>query len=315
MTPAARSIILVADDDPDLRDIVRSILEPAGFHVVEAADGAAALEAVRSAHPDLLVLDFNMPRMTGPEVCAVLRADMLLRHLPVVMLTGRSDLHDKVHGIEAGADDYVLKPFEPQELLARVKMVLRRTRQELEANPLTKLPGNVSIEREIEGRLARGEPMAVCYADLDRFKAFNDHYGFQRGDRAIQHTAAIVLEAVTSLGNPTDFIGHIGGDDFVFVTTPDRVDAVCRQIVAAFDATAPELYEEADRARGHLPASDRKGQPIQVGFLTISIAVVTTEERELTHVGQIAALGAELKTYAKRVDKSVYVKDRRRELP
>lgn len=307
--------ILVADDDPDLRDIVRSILEPAGFHVVEAADGAAALEAVRSAHPDLLVLDFNMPRMTGPEVCAVLRADLLLRHLPVVMLTGRSDVQDKVHGMEAGVDDYLVKPFEPQELLARVKMVLRRTRQELEANPLTKLPGNASIEREIEGRLARREPMAVCYADLDKFKAFNDHYGFQRGDRALQQTAAVLLEAITSLGNPTDFLGHIGGDDFVFVTTPDRVDAMCRRIVERFDAAAPQLYDDADRARGRFAATDRAGQPVQVGFLTISIAVVTSEERELTHLGQIAALGAELKAYAKRVDQSVYVKDRRRELP
>ena len=312
MTPA-RSIILVADDDPDLRDILRSILEPAGFQVVEASDGAAALEAIRRHHPDLLILDFNMPRMTGPEVCTVLREDMFLRHLPVIMLTGRSETQDKVQGIDAGADDYLVKPFEPQELLARARMVLRRTRQELEANPLTKLPGNISIEREIESRLARQEPMAVCYADLDQFKAFNDYYGFQRGDRAIQHTAALLLDAVKTCGTPADFVGHIGGDDFVVLTTPERVDALCRRLVERFDATAPTLYDEADRARGHLSSTDRKGQPAQVGFLTISISVVTTTDRELTHVGQIAALGAELKAYAKRFDKSLYVKDRRKE--
>jgi len=304
--------ILVADDDPDLRDILRSILEPAGYTVLEAADGAAALDVVRHHHPDLLILDFLMPRMDGAHVCQTLKQDLLLRHLPIIMLTGRGEIQDKVHGIDAGADDYLVKPFEPQELLARVRMVLRRTAQELEANPLTKLPGNVSIQKEIESRLAAQLPIAVCYADLDRFKAFNDHYGFERGDQAIQLTAQLLLEAVRGLGNPTDFLGHIGGDDFVLITTPDRAEAICQRVIEQFDATIPRLYDEADRARGYLLHTDRKNQPIQVGFLTISIAVVTNAKRRLTHLGEIAAIGAELKTYAKRFDKSLYVKDKRK---
>ncbi len=306
-----KTTILVADDDPDLRDILRSILEPAGFQVLEASDGDVTLETIHRQPPDLLILDYMMPRMNGPQVCQQLKQNLLLRHLPIIMLTGRSELQDKIQGIDAGADDYLVKPFEPQELLARVRMVLRRTAQELEANPLTKLPGNVSIQKELESRLASDAPFSVCYVDLDRFKAFNDHYGFERGDQTITHTARLLLEAVSRHGNPTDFIGHIGGDDFVIMTTPDCAEAIAQRVVEQFDATIPQLYDDADRARGYLLHPDRKGQPIQLGFLTISIAVVTNAGGRLAHPGQIAQIGAELKAYAKQFDKSLYVTERR----
>ena len=305
-------MILVADDDPDLRDILRSILESAGYRVVEASDGEMALEAIRTGHPDLVILDYTMPRMEGPQVCQELKRDLLLRHLPIIMLTGRGETHDKVAGINAGADDYLVKPFEPQELLARVRMVLRRTSQELEANPLTRLPGNVSIQREIEERLAREMPIAVCYCDLNHFKAFNDHYGFERGDQIIRMTSQILLEAVKRHGHAADFIGHIGGDDFVVVTTPDRAEAICQTIISRFDADIPWLYDEADRTRGTLEYVDRRGQTVTVGLLSIAIAVVTNRERRLTHFGQVAAMSAELKTLAKRMETSSYVMDRRR---
>mgnify|MGYP001599414727 CR=1 FL=1 len=304
--------ILIADDDADLRDILRSVLEPAGFAVVEAADGEAAQQAIRRRTPDLVILDYMMPGLTGPQVCQWLKQDTLLRHTPVIMLTGKSEVQDKVHGITAGADDYVLKPFEPRELLARVQMVLRRTAQDLDANPLTRLPGNISIGKELETRLASGGPIAVCYADLDRFKAFNDHYGFLRGDEIIKRTAEILLNAVRSHGNPGDFVGHIGGDDFVVVTTPDRAEAVCEAVVKAFDAMIPTLYDEQAVRQGCLIHTDRRGQQVSIPFLSISIALVTNEERPLAHPGQIAEIGAELKTHAKQFDRSLYVKERRK---
>ena len=310
--PAAPQLVLIADDDPDLRDILRSILEPEGFRVIEAGDGQKALELIKTAHPDLLILDFVMPRLDGPQVCAALRKDLLLRHVPIIMLTGRGEVQDKVHGIEAGADDYLVKPFEPQELLARVRMILRRTAQELEANPLSRLPGNVSIQHEIEERIAAQQPLAVCYADLNRFKAFNDHYGFERGDRAIKLTAAVLLEAMKRSGNPGDFLGHIGGDDFVIITTPGKVEAVCQSVIDAFDRGAPSLYDETDRARGFFLHTDRQGQPIDVKFLSIAIGIVTNVDRPLTHLGQIAAIGAELKAYAKQFEKSLFVRERRK---
>jgi diguanylate cyclase (GGDEF)-like protein len=304
--------ILIADDDPDLRDILRSVLEPAGFAVIEAGDGETALQATRNHTPDLLILDYMMPRLTGPEICQSLKQDTVLRHVPIIMLTGKSEVQDKVHGITAGADDYVIKPFEPQELLARVQMVLRRTAQDLDANPLTKLPGNITILKELETRLASREPIAVCYADLDRFKAFNDHYGFQRGDEVIKSTAEILLEAVKRHGNARDFVGHIGGDDFVVITIPERAVAVCEMIIKEFDAMVPDLYNEEEVAQGFFLHTDRKGQAVKIPLLSISIALVTNEERPLTHPGQVAEIGAELKAYAKQSDRSLYVKERRK---
>lgn len=306
--------IVIADDDSDLRDILRSVLETGGFSITEAADGTSALEIIRKNPPDLVILDFMMPGLTGPEICAQLKQDTVLRHVPIIMLTGKSEVQDKVHGINAGADDYLIKPFEPQELLARVRMVLRRMMIDLEANPLTKLPGNISIQRELERRIASGEPLAVCYIDLDRFKAFNDHYGFKRGDDVIKQTATALLEASRSSGSGSDFVGHIGGDDFLMMTTIKHAEPLCESIIKNFDAMAAKLYDEEDLSRGYLLHKDRKGQEFRVPLLSVSIALVTNEWHPLTHPGQVAKIGAELKAYAKQFDRSIYVKERRQSL-
>jgi PleD family two-component response regulator len=311
---ATMETVLIADDDPDLRDILRSVLEPAGFNVIEAENGAAAMQAIRARPPNLVILDYMMPEMTGPQVCEQLRQDVLLRHVPIIMLTGKSETQDKVHGLEAGADDYLVKPFEPRELLARVQMVIRRTARELEANPLTKLPGNISIQRELERRIAGGV-LAVCYIDLNRFKAFNDHYGFKRGDEVIKKTAEILLEASRAHGNPQDFVAHIGGDDFIIMTTKDHAEAVCEEVVRRFDEAVPSFYDEEDRARGYLLHMDRKGQEVKVPLVSVAVALVTSEQQPLTHPGQIAKIGAELKAYAKQLDRSTYVKERRLDKP
>jgi len=305
--------ILVADDDPDLRDILHSVLEPAGFHVLEAPDGQRALETVQNTNPppDLLILDYAMPGLTGPQVCERLKVDTLLRHIPIIMLTGKSEIQDKIDGMNAGADDYVLKPFEPKELLARVRMVLRRTMQGLEANPLTRLPGNTAIVQTLEDRIISNMPLAVAYCDLDRFKTFNDQYGFHRGDEIIRNTAKILLNATKTKGHEDDFVGHIGGDDFVLVTTPDRANAVCDMIVHEFDTMVHALYDEQERTQGFFLHTDRGGHTSRIPLISISIALVTNERRAITHPGQIASLGAELKKYAKQFDHSLVVKERR----
>ena len=308
---APAQTILVADDDADLRDILRTILEPAGFAVAEAPDGARALALLRQQPPDLLILDYMMPGLTGPDVCGHVKGDMALRHVPIIMLTGKGEVQDKVQGITAGADDYLVKPFEPQELLARVRMVLRRTALDLEANPLTRLPGNVSIQRELERRIAGGAPFAVCWADLNRFKEFNDHYGFERGDEAIRQTAALLVKVAREAGTAQDFIGHIGGDDFVIITSEERGEAVSQAVVEQFDRLSDGFYDEEDRRRGHLVHTDRRGRQVRQPFLSIAIALITTAAGPLQSPAQVARVGAELKAYAKQFEGSVYVKERR----
>ena len=246
-------------------------------------------------------------------MCRQIKSDILLSHLPVVMLTGKGDIEHKVGGINAGADDYIVKPFEPKELLARINMVLRRTQRDLEANPLTRLPGNVSILNELSNRLQSGGLFAACYIDLDKFKSYNDKYGFERGDKVIRETAKILLESIRTRGNKSDFVGHIGGDDFVIITTPDMVDNICKKIIKDFEAVIPSFYNKEDRAKGFIVAKDRKGTLQKIPLLSISIGVVTNKARKISHVAQISELGAELKGYAKSLKGSNYVVDKRRD--
>jgi diguanylate cyclase (GGDEF)-like protein len=250
--------------------------------------------------------------MIGRQVCMEVKKDILLRHLPIIMITGKGEIDDKVDGINAGADDYVVKPFEPKELLARIRMVLRRAEIDLEANPLTRLPGNVSILGELSRRIESKALFAVCYLDLDKFKAYNDKYGFEHGDEVIRQTGRILIQAIHEIGNPNDFIGHIGGDDFVIVTSPNVVDGLCKRIIADFEKTAPSFYNETDRKKGYIIGHDRQGKEQKIPLLSISIGVVTNEFRKIEHVAQIGEIGAELKGYAKRLERSNYVKDKRK---
>jgi diguanylate cyclase (GGDEF)-like protein len=303
--------ILVVDDDPDIRDVLRLTLEGENYEVTEASDGKEALKAIASKSPDLVLVDYQMPVMNGLEVCHTVKKDILLRHLPVIMVTGKGEVNDKVDGLDAGADDYVVKPFEPKELLARIRMVLRRSEIDLEANPLTRLPGNVSILGELSRRLENGKPFAVCYLDLDKFKAYNDTYGFEHGDDVIRETARILIRVTQEKGNPDDFVGHIGGDDYVIITTTQRVDDLCQTVIKQFEQTAPLFYNETDRKNGYIFAHDRKGNEVKIPLLSISIGVVSNEYRKIDHVVQIGEIGAELKAFAKRLERSNYVKDQR----
>jgi len=303
--------ILVVDDDPDIRDILKLTLSEENYEILEACDGEEALKIINTKPLDLVLLDYKIPKMDGRQVCLLTKKDLLLRHLPIIMVTGKGDINDKVDGIDAGADDYVVKPFEPKELLARIRMILRRTQRDLEANPLTRLPGNVSIINELSRRLENKSLFAVCYLDLDKFKTYNDKYGFEHGDEVIRETARILIRTTQEVGNPDDFVGHIGGDDFVIITTPNIVDNVCKRIIADFENKSPSFYNEMDRKKGYIIAHDRQGKEQKVPLLSISIGVVTNEYRKIEHMAQVGEIGAELKALAKSLERSNYIKDKR----
>lgn len=303
--------ILIVDDDPDIRDVLRLTLEEQGFVITEAQDGDEALDKVVQESPNLVIVDYKMPKKNGIEVCKHIKKDILLRYMPVIMLTGLSELDYKLTGIDAGADDYIVKPFEPKELIARVKMILKRSVRDLDANPLTRLPGNVAILNEIESLIKTNCKFAVCYIDLNKFKSFNDRYGFKRGDEVIRATARILIDSVAKEANPNDFIGHIGGDDFIVITTPEKVDRLCGKIIKEFDNIIADLYDADDRSKGYITSKDRQGNILNVPLMTISIGVATNEHAPITHPGQIGQMGAELKAYAKTFECSTYVKNRR----
>jgi diguanylate cyclase (GGDEF)-like protein len=311
-TRKAAGRILIADDIPDLLQALKEALERAGYSVTAVGDGRAALDAIRRHPPDIAVLDLKMPIMTGFDVCRALRDDPLLENLPVVILSAAATRENKIEGLDLGADDFITKPVDVRELLARIRMILKRTRQGLDANPLTRLPGNLAIESRINRALAENRPLAVLYVDLNQFKAYNDAYGYDAGDRVLQALARVLVDQVRP-GGPTDFIGHIGGDDFIALSTPDRMEEAARRICAAFDAEVPSFYSAADRARGAISASDRQGAPREFPLLSVAIGICHNKERPLQSFAHIAALGAELKKAAKSRDGSAYVVDRRRE--
>ncbi|MBK9712110.1 MAG: response regulator [Kouleothrix sp.] len=309
--------ILIADDESAVRQLLELVLTGQGYEVALATNGEQLVRMAQERVPDLVLIDLMMPQLDGYEAIRQLRNDTRTAHLPMLILTAKSTLEDVVIGFETGADDYITKPFNIPELLARIKSHLRRANQQPVRNPLTGLPGNILLTEELKYRLSQPELFAYLYVDLDNFKAFNDTYGPARGDRVIKLLAQVLSEAVEQYGSGADFIGHFGGDDFAILTTPDLLDTVCEHIISLFDERVRLLYDPEDRARGYLHGADRQGAPRRFPIITISIGVATNRHRGFSDHDELSRIAAEMKQFAKQESGSSYAVDVRgkRELP
>lgn len=303
--------VLVVDDDPDIIQFVRMNLELEGFEAETADNGRVALELAKIRPPDLILLDVMMPEMDGLTVLRRLRASPATANVPVIILTAKALAEDRVKGLDLGADDYITKPFDLEELLARVRTVLRRAQQMRDLSPLTGLPGNFRIARELERRVREGGFFAVIHADLDNFKSFNDHYGFMRGDSVIKFAAAVLLEGATESGDPEAFVGHVGGDDFVATLNPDNVEEFCKSTIHAYDDGVLDFYDTADALQGFIEVTDRRGERHAFPISSISLGVATNLKRKITSEWEASAVASEMKEYAKRQPGSSYQIDRR----
>ena len=304
--------ILVVEDEPHLRAILAMTLEGVNYTVRVAEDGIRGLEEVRRDPPDLILLDVMMPGMDGFEVCRQLKENPVTSRIPVIFLTAKNEDKDRIHGLEVFADDYLIKPWETKELLFRVRNQLRTRRAQLQSNPLTGLPGNVLIETELTRRIAAGEKFAFLLIDLDRFKSYNDYYGYARGDTVIRSLASLLHDELQHHGGAGDFVGHIGGDDFVVITTPGRATTIANAIQRGFDSRARGFYDMEDRERGHITViSSRQGGVTKFDLMTITILVVTNLHREITHSAQVSDIAKELKQKGKAVKGSIVLYDRR----
>jgi diguanylate cyclase (GGDEF)-like protein len=303
--------VLVVDDDPDVARFVEVNLRSAGYDVTVASNGEEGLNRAIELRPDLVLLDVMMPKLDGFEVAQRLRRDPRTSSSSIIMLTAKALSSDKVLGLSSGADDYIIKPFDPVELLARVKGTLRRAREMRALSPLTGLPGNIRVQEEIRRRVSEENAFALLYADLDHFKAYNDNYGFVRGDRAIQALARLVTETVHEVAGPAGFVGHVGGDDFVILVEPEQSDTVAKSLCDRFDQLAPTLYDAEDAERGFIEVRDRQGNPKSFPLLTISVGVATTLSRRFSHYGEAVAVATEMKQFAKRDPNSSFAVDRR----
>ena len=311
--PVSDGNILLVIKDPKIQEFASSLLQGEGYNIVISQNEPQALELL-SAYPlHLIIFDFDNKEIKGIEFCKRIRGDFRLRHINIILLMDSQNPLTKIKGIYAGADDYLEKPIKADELLTRIRASLVRMNRDLDANPLTKFPGNVSLLRELEKRVKTKMPIAAGYLDLGKFKEFNDRYGFEKGDQIIQHTAALISRALAEMGNNSDFVGHIGGDDFVFITTPDCAENICERIIKEFDLTIPSFYDQADRQAGYIITKSRGGDLCKIPIMRVVIGLATDEIRKFTHIGEIIQIITELKQFGKTFDKSIYIKDRRKD--
>jgi PleD family two-component response regulator len=301
--------VLVVEDDEATREALRALLDDAGYACDEASDGERAVAAIRDARFDLVLLDMGLPGMSGTEVHRHLRQDPRTRFLPIMFLTAHTDREVKLAELEAGAEDFITKPYDAEELLARVGAAVRRWSGMRAVNPLSGLPGNPTITEEIEARLAGKETFALLYVDIDRFKEFNDHYGFTRGDRVLTMLAEILVDVA---GADQRFVGHVGGDDFVVLGRPDDAERLAYAITRRFDDGIRALYDPGDRARGGIEARDRRGELRHVPFATVSIGIVNVPPGRFDGAISAARAAAEVKEVAKRQPGSAWAVDRRK---
>jgi len=294
--PMKKRILVVDDERPNV-ELLSRLLTNGGYDVSNAHDGEDAIIQIGKNPPDLVFLDVRMPVMNGIEACRRLRSDFRTRSLPIILLTACDSQEDRLRGLRAGGDDYITKPFDWPEVQARLENTLERRRWDLASNPLTHLPGSPAIEEETWKRLRTGLPFAFAYLDLDHFKAYNDIYGYDAGDKIIKRVADGLMVRV---GEEADsFAGHIGGDDFVFLSTVDGMKRGTAALLAWFDDERKNFYTADHLARGGIQTKNRMGEVKDFPLLSLSVAIVSTQTRRILHYLRLVETASELKRYIK----------------
>jgi len=301
--------VLIFSHDKNSLAHLRGLIEGEGWHFEECAHEDRVIDTLTKNKFDILILDFAAGKTI--DLCKKIRSSFALRYMPIMIILEKLQTIEKVKVIYAGADDYIEKPLESGEILTRIKVNLWRASRDLDANPLTKLPGNVTILKELKNRLQKNDKFCVAYADLNKFKEYNDYYGFECGDNVITFTAASIAEALRECGTDDDFLGHIGGDDFIFITSYDSIKKVCEKIIADFDKNIIRFYKEEDLKRGYIIVKNREGKITASPVLSIALGIATNKRHDIKHVGEIIQIATELKAYAKTFSKSIYTIDRR----
>ncbi len=306
--------ILVVDSNLSNGEEIKRLLEDIKHNIIvyEVGSSIHAIDSIYGDPPNLIIINSSLEGEGGMELCGRIKSDIVFGHLPIILLVDTVEQCNNIDWEMAPADEYIVKPFNPTEVINRVYLTFARTERVWDANPLTRLPGNHSIMKEMQRRLDNNLYFVVAYVDLDFFKAYNDKYGFLRGDEIIKMTARILTNKIREIDSPETFAGHIGGDDFVLIVPSDKADVMCESIIKNFDLIIGNFYDEEDRIRGHIDSTNRKGEKERFPIMSISIGAVTNEHRDIKHIGEISALAAEMKKYSKTIKGSNYSKDVRR---
>ncbi|MCX5766575.1 MAG: diguanylate cyclase [Gemmatimonadetes bacterium] len=305
----ATAVILTPDDQP-LPEIVRSWLDARRLQSIVLRTADELMSIAFRSRPRLVLIDARGGPIESLTACRRIKSDSFTGIVPVVVTTVNEDISFAA-AFDAGADEVFREGVSPAEMLLRLDALLRRSDRDTFVHPSTRLPGAMEIELDIARRLEADEFFAVCYADLDHFKEYNDRYSYYDGDRVIRILSKILHDVVKGTCGEAGFVGHIGGDDFLFVMPVDELQETCAEIIGTFDALVPFQYSEQDRRAGYYFGKDRRGQLHKVPLMTVSVGVVTNERRKFTHAAQVSELATEMKSYAKTLPGSVFTIDRR----
>jgi len=284
--------LLVVEDDIDIANMLKIYFSGMEFEVDVANRGSEALEKTRQALPHLIVLDIMLPDIDGYEVCRNLRTNTRTSHIPVIFLTQKDERSDKLQGLELGADDYITKPFDIEELKLRVQGAIRRSERESLTDPRSGLPAGRLIEEQLR-RIIREQDWALLDVRLNNFEAFKDVYGFVAGDDVLRFAAMLIGEVVDELGTSADFIGHAGGDNFIIITTRDAAQNIRQRLKERFAAEVQSHYNFIDRQQGFIQAPRPDGSVEKVAFMTLSVGVVSPAQHSFADIREITELAAE----------------------
>ncbi len=280
------------------------------YLVKSVASVPAALDFIYNSIPNLVVVDISKDAAFALPVLNNLKEDPIFKHMPILAVT--DDHFEADNWDSLLIEDYVRKEEIGKDLRTRAGLCIFRSERIMEINPLTRLPGNISINRQIQNRLDKAEVFSLAYADLDHFKPFNDHYGFGRGDEVIKMTGRLIQNTVKMKQPDDSFVGHIGGDDFIFIVSADVADAVGQEIVETFDQLIPNFYDKEDQDRGFIQSKDRQGNVRAFPVITLSIGITGTRYRKFSHYGEMIQAVSEMKQHAKRFKGSCCKIDKRR---
>jgi len=308
--PKNKKILLVIEDQ-NLDKIFTYLLKAWNYEVIICDDGNQALQLASQKYPDLIIIDAHCTKIDGLKLCKILKYDFVTAYIPIIILIEKKQLRRSLLDIEQGVDDFLIKPPDPIDLEIRIALSLKSADHQFHANALTKLPGNKSIEKFVRSYLCEDKIFSFAYLDINNFKSFNDKYGYMAGDRVILQTAKIITSCVKRSGNAGDFVGHIGGDDFVFLTTPDKEEQIAQECINEFDRLIPLHYSVHDRENGFIKTKDRGGHMADIPIMGLSIAVVNNRSTKVHSVFQLIEIAFEIKKFLKKKHTSNYLLNRR----
>jgi len=278
--------MLIVEDDLDISNMLRIYFQSQGYDVTVAQRGGDALDMCRQQLPHIIVLDIMLPDLDGYDVCRNLRGSLRTSHIPIIFLTQKDERSDKIHGLELGADDYITKPFDLEELKLRVKNALARAKYESLTNPTTGLPSGRLIEDQLR-QLMQREDWGIIYVGIRGFNAFSEVYGFVAGEEVLRFAAMVIGKSADSVGTSDDFIGHIGGHDFIIITPKEMTGPTAADLEKRFNAGVGVHYDWQTVQRGYMTVQDDEGNETKADLMTVSIGTVTADDGPFADIREI----------------------------